>query len=169
MSMIANLLRVSSEELEAYLNDSSLLENRIYDDEGEDQNLIDIDKAWDGILFLLTGESIATLEAREGNTASLARIFFSEQFIDEDQDLGYGPGQYLTPEQVKELNTQISAISIEDLKKNYDPKRMIELEVYPSIWENEDEVNYLIEYFEVIQDVYSEAVKKNEGIIMFLN
>jgi hypothetical protein len=167
MSMISNLLRVSSKELEVYLKDSSLLESRIYNDDVEDPNLVDIDKAWDGILFLLTGESIVTKEA--GEKHSLTRILFSEQFIDEDQDLGYGPGHYLTPEQVKDLNIQLETISIEDLKKNYDPKRMIELEVYPNIWEDEDEVNYLLEYFEVIQQVYAEAAKNDEGIISFLN
>ena len=168
MSMIANFLRVSSEELEAYRKDSSLLENRIYNDE-EDPNLVDIDKSWDGILFLLTGESINTFQSRGANQLSLAGIFFSEQFIDEGQDLGYGPAHYLNPGQVKELNLKLAAISVEDLKKNYDPERMIELEVYPTIWENEDEINYLLEYFEIIQQMYSEAVKKNEGIIMFLN
>ena len=168
MSMIANLLRVSSEELEAYLKDSSLLEKRIYND-GEDLKLTDVDKAWDGILFLLTGQSINTFKPQGANGLSLAGIFFSEQFIDEDQNLGYGPAHYLTPGQVKELNSRIAAISSENLKKNYDPKKMIELEVYPNIWDNEDEVNYLLENFEVIRSVYAEAVKENEGIIMFLN
>ena len=45
MSMIGNLLRVSNAELESYLENSSLLENRIYENDDEDSNLIDIDKA----------------------------------------------------------------------------------------------------------------------------
>ena len=124
MSMIGNLLRVTKTELEEYLKDSSLLENRIYrDDDLEDPNLVDIDKSWDGIIFLLTGQNF------DNATHPLIKVLFSGQIIDEEQDLGYGPGQYLTPEQVKELNEQISKISIEELAKKYDAKRMTELEV----------------------------------------
>lgn len=162
--MIGNLLRVTKTELEEYLKDSSLLENRIYpEDDVEDPNLVDIDKSWDGIIFLLTGQNF------DNATHPLAKVLFSGQIIDEEQDLGYGPGQYLTPEQVKELNEEISKISIEELSKKYDAKRMTELEVYPNIWENEDEVNYLIEYFHKIQEVYAEASKNDEAIITFIN
>jgi hypothetical protein len=51
--MIGNLLRVKKEELDAYLEDSSLLESSIYDEETDDENpnLTDIDKAWEGIVF----------------------------------------------------------------------------------------------------------------------
>ena len=46
MSMIGNLLRVSKTELEDYLNDSSLLEDNIYNEEDDENlNLINIDKA----------------------------------------------------------------------------------------------------------------------------
>ena len=62
MSMIGNLLRVTKTELEEYLKDSSLLEDKIYDVETENENLVDIDKSWDGIIFLLTGQSLATAE-----------------------------------------------------------------------------------------------------------
>jgi len=162
--MIGNLLRVTKTELEEYLKDSSLLENRIYpEDDVEDPNLVDIDKSWDGIIFLLTGQNF------DNSIHPLAKVFFSGQIVDEEQDLGYGPGQYLTPEQVKELNEEISKISIEELSKKYDAKKMTELKVYPNIWENEDEVNYLTEYFQTIQEVYAEASKNDEAIITFIN
>ena len=51
---------MTKSELEYYLKDSSLLEDKIYDDETENENLVDFDKSWDGIIFLLTGESFAT-------------------------------------------------------------------------------------------------------------
>ena len=165
MSMIGNLLRVTRAELDEYLKDSSLLSNRIYDNESDegDPNLVDIDKSWDGIIFLLTGEN------SNNSNHPLTKVLFSGQIIDEAQDLGYGPGQYLTPEQVKEMNEQISKISLEELSKNYDAKKMTELEVYPDIWKDEDEVSYLTEYFKTIQEVYAEASKNDEAIITFIN
>ena len=166
MSMIGNLLRVTKAELEEYLKDSSLLESSIYDEETDERpNLVDIDKSWDGILFLLTGQNVANTDH------PLAKILFSGQLIDEDQDMGYGPAHYLTPEQVADLNNQISKITITDLKQKYNPKRMEELEVYPSIWEKEGDqaFDYLGEYFKNLQQVYSDAAKNGEAIITFLN
>ena len=165
MSMIGNLLRVTNTELEEYLKDSSILESRIYDDESEeeDPSRVDIDKSWEGILFLLTGKDSET------NDHPLARILFSGQIIDEDQDLGYGPGHYLTSVKVKELTGQISKISAEELAKNYDPKRMNELGIYPNAWKDDDMVDYLTDYFKTIQDFYAEASKNDEAIITFLN
>ncbi len=164
MSMIGNLLRVSKIELEDYLKDSSLLENRIYEDESENENLIDLDKSWDGILFLLTGQSLATAKQ------NLVSVLFSRQIIDEKQDLGYGPAHYLTPEQVVELNNEISIITIDDLKQRFNPEKMIELDVYPSIWdEGDDAFDYIADGFFALQNAYSEATKNGEAIITFLN
>ena len=167
MSMIGNLLRVTKAELDNYLKDSSLLENTIYNEESDEENpnLVDIDKSWDGILFLLTGQSVSNIDH------PLAKVLFSGQLIDEDQDLGYGPAHYLSPEQVVALNNQISKITVEDLKRNFDPKRMEELEVYPSVWEQggDEEFDYLSEYFKEMQKVYSEAAKNGEAIITFIN
>lgn len=164
MSMIANLLRVTTSELEEYLKDSSLLEDSIYNDEADAENLIDIDKSWDGIIFLLTGQSLATAKH------NLVRILFSGQIIDEEQDLGYGPAHYLTAEQVAELNGEISTITIADLKQRFNPERMNELEIYPIIWdEGDDAFDYLADGFLTLQNVFADATKNEEAIITFLN
>ena len=164
MSMIANLLRVTMSELEAYLKDSSLLEDSIYNDEADAENLIDIDKSWDGIIFLLTGQSLATAKH------NLVRILFSGQIIDEEQDLGYGPAHYLTAEQVAELNGEISTITIADLKQRFNPEKMNELEIYPIIWdEGDDAFDYLADGFLTLQNVFADATKNEEAIITFLN
>lgn len=162
MGMIANLLRVTTAELETYLLDSSLLEGRIYSEEAEeDQNLIDVDKAWDGIIFLLTGQNIQNADH------PLVQVLFSGQLIDEEQDLGYGPGHYLTSDQVKDLNEKISKITTEDLKLKYNSKQMNALDVYP-IWD-EDSFDYLDENFKLLQQTYAEAANKEQAIITFLN
>ncbi|MBC7884571.1 MAG: YfbM family protein [Saprospiraceae bacterium] len=165
--MIGNLLRVTKTELEEILKDSSLLESKIFTEDADDEspNLTDIDKAWEGIIYLLTEQTIANTDH------PLVRVLFSGQIIDEEQDLGYGPAHFLTPEQVAELNIEISKITIADLKEKYDPKKMMELEVYPTIWEQDgdDAFDYIREYFESLQQVYSDATKNGEAIITFLN
>lgn len=77
-----------------------------------DDALIDIDKTWDGIIFLLTGHGIASA------ASPLVRVLFSGQLIDEEQDLGYGPTHYLTPEEVVELSNEISTITPKNSKGN---------------------------------------------------
>lgn len=89
--------------------------------------------------------------------------------IDEEQDLGYGPAQYVTAEQVKELHDQIATISTDELRKGFDAGKMKEAGVFPDVWENPDTVDYLIEYFETIKEVYALAAKKDEAIITFIN
>src|SRR5262245_2164605 len=139
MGMIGNFLRVTNTDLEAYLADSSLLENRIYDEDADESTLREIDKSWEGILYLLTGQKLEALDH------PLARVLFSGQCIDEEQDLGYGPGHYLTPEQVKEVDSALSKITVEELSKRFDPRQMTELEIYPDIWEQEYSLKYLLQ------------------------
>jgi len=162
--MIGNLLRVSSGELDAYLKDSSLLETRL--DEALDHdnpNLVDIGKSWDGINFLLTG----TIVGDSGHP--LEKVLFSTQCIDENQDLGYGPGTYVTAKQVKQLNEELSKITGEELNKRYDAKKMMALELYPNGWEEKHMLDYLIENFKTVQDVYAMAAKNGQAIITFLS
>lgn len=162
--MIGNLLRVTKSELEEYLKDSSLLEDKIYNDETGNENLVDIDKAWDGIIFLLTGQCLATANH------NLVKVLFSGQLINKEQDLGYGPAHYLTPEQVTELNNKISTITIVDLKEKFDPEKMNKLDVYPAIWDEGDDVfDYVADGFLTLQNVFAKATKNGEAIITFLN
>lgn len=163
--MIANFLRVSDSELEEYKKDSQLLEDRIYSDEIDaDPNFIEIDKSWDGIIYLLTGKNV------ENATGELLKVIFSGQLIDEEQDLGYGPAHYLKSEEVKELSRRISEIGIEELKQKFKPDEMTKLEVYPLIWdEGETAFEYLSENFEDLKKFYSEASNSNQSIISIIN
>ena len=165
MSMIGNLLRVTASELEEYIKDSTILEDRIYTNmDVEDPNLVDLEKAWAGILYLLTGQNLDEMNH------PLVAVLFSGQLIDEGQDMGYGPAHYLTPEQVAELNSQISVITEHDLKKNFDAIKMTELNIYPTIWDEGDiAFDYLNAYFNSLQEVFSMATKNGEAIITFIN
>jgi len=169
MGMIGNYLRVSNEELEAYLKNSSELEDRIYKDDAEgDDNLIDIEKSWDGIFFLLTGKSISTFDEA---AAPLCWILSGPQEIDPDQDLGYGPATYITAEQTKEISRAMENFSRNELEKAYDGKRMTELSVYPGIWDDphDDALDYLVENFNTLRDFYHQAAIANQAVITFIN
>src|SRR5690349_8542213 len=99
MGMIFNIVRVSGQELEDYLRDSSLLDNKlnaILNDEYDDA-WIDIGKSWGGILFFLTGGGSDSYEH------PMAKVLFSgQQIAGAGPDSHYDYAHYLYPETVKE-------------------------------------------------------------------
>lgn len=165
MSMIMNLLRISKQELESYIYKPDLfLENRV-----DDAYSMDIDKAWGGILYLLTGKAFAS-GSPEDEVDSLNRIFFSAQFFDEDMDVGYGPAHYLTPEQVAGIHRKIASLTEADLKAHYDPEAMNEEEeLYPSLDWNEEDFEYLYFHFQALQSFFATAASRGEAMITFLS
>lgn len=163
--MIMNLLRISKQELESYIDKPDLfLENRV-----DDAYSMDIDKAWGGILYLLTGKTFAS-GSPEDEVDSLNRIFFSAQFFDEDMDVGYGPAHYLTPEQVAGIHRKIASLTEADLKARYDPEAMNEEEeLYPSLDWNEEDFEYLYFHFQALQSFFATAASRGEAMITFLS
>ena len=163
--MIMYLLRISKQELETYIDKPELfLENRV-----DDAYSMDIDKAWGGILYLLTGKAFAS-GSPEDEVDSLNRIFFSAQLFDEDMDVGYGPAHYLTPEQVAGINHKIASLTEADLKSHYDPEAMNKEEkLYPSLDWNEKIFDYLYFHFQALQSFFATAASRGEAIVTYLS
>lgn len=165
--MISTILRVSDAELKDFLEDSSLLEERIYDeDSDEDPDLLDLDKAWEGIFYLLTGTSTEEIENAK---PPLSWAIVGDKVLDEEQDLGYGPASYNTSAQVKEISEALNAFSTKDLIAKYDGEKMMEMGIYPEIWEDEDSLSFLTEHFESLKDFYNHASKNNQAVISILS
>ncbi|MCI5058430.1 MAG: YfbM family protein [Flavobacteriales bacterium] len=167
MGMIGNVIRVSHEELNSFLNDSELLEKKIYAEESyEAEWFLDLDKSWDGINYILTGEVIGGLESEPNE---LQRALFSFQIINEEQDLGYGPAQYLSPSQVKETYSELEKITDDILKSKINPSEMTEMGIYPEIWTESESQEFLIDSFKEFKEFYKMASENNEAIITYLN
>lgn len=164
MGMYCTLRRVIMEKLESYLEDSHKLEQDFFSNEVTQAPSLDIDKAWDGIIFLLTGSSFE--DAVENK---MSQVILGSASIDENQDLGYGPARYLLPEEVKSLNEKIKAIGIEDLKLRFNPQEMKDQSVYPDIWDEQNSFDYLEEYFVKLQSFFQHASWANEAIVIIIN
>ena len=159
MGMILNYHRVSSDDLTAFLDDSSLLYDyisKVYDSEPSPAHL-DIDKAWDGISFILR---------QIDPTEELAQIILSGALIDEEQDFGCGPAHYLTPNEVATFNTVLSKITKTDLIAHFNPDEMDD--IYPQIWADEDAFDYIYDNFQNMQAFYAQAAANKEAIIATL-
>jgi len=165
--MIGNLFRVTTNDLEEILKDSSVLENKVYSEDSDNMNdLLDLDKSWEGIFYLLTGHGIAEIEDAK---PPLSWTLFSGQIIDEEQDLGYGPAHYINADQVKELNTALDKITIDDLRKKYNGKEMNEAGIYPEVWDEAESLDYVLDYFGQLKEFYKTAEKENKAVVTFVN
>ncbi len=166
MGMIANYIRVSESELEEYINSSDKLEKLFNNGEAQvSANFLDLDKAWEGLFFLLTGESLATSDEA---AAPLSWVLLAPQEVDPGQDMGYGPALYSTPEQTRAVSDSLNQISVQDLKDRFNGKLMDELGIYPEVWEQPESSGYLIESFESLKEFYNNAAATHQAVIMFI-
>lgn len=162
--MFFSLVRVSEQELENYLSDSSLFDDKlnvILNDENDDA-WIDIGKSWGGILFLLTGGGLDRYEH------PMAKVLFSGQKIVGKENSHYESADYLRPAEVRELYTEISIPGNEELIR-FDSVKMNDENIYPGgIWD-ESRFKNVLQSFGVLKEVYLKAVERNEAIITFIS
>jgi hypothetical protein len=123
----------------------------------------DLDKAWHGLHFLLTGT------AWEGDEPACFLVRGGREIGDED--VGYGPARALSPDQVGRFADFLASISHDDLRRRYDPLKMTELEIYPDVWSrthdgDDTEWEYLEQGFETLREFVTRARGLGEGIIV---
>jgi len=168
MGMIQSYLRVDNETLNTIIEDSRRLEDLVFkQDNTNNENFLDLDKAWEGVFFIITGQSFADA-ALEGGP--LLGILMGPTEIDPDQDMGYGPATYTTAEQTRDIYNAIKDLTKEELSENYEPGRMTEEGIYPDIWEDdENALEYLLDYFDDLKNFYKKAAETGEVVITFLS
>jgi hypothetical protein len=69
---------------------------------------------------------------------------------------------------VRELNNLIKDIVPEQLRERFDAGRMLELGIYPKVWQHEAAADYLIEYFETMQEVFAAAAAADQAIVTLI-
>ncbi|SFZ70774.1 YfbM family protein [Chitinimonas taiwanensis] len=160
MSMIGNFLAVPQEELSALFDTPENIGSTLY--EKHSDNVVDLDKAWHAIHFVLTGEQY-------GGAPPLANAVFGEAPIGEE-DVGYGPALGTQAESVKQIAEAICAIEENDFRKRIDIPALSEAEIYPSIWdEGPEAADYITDYFKELQSFYKDAAQNNMAVITFIN
>ena len=125
MGITVSLLRIPAAKLDAYLEDSTQLDNDLFlEDGGQPDADLDVhraageesieslylDKSWDGLIYLLSGSGIATNDL--SNPDNLARAILSSDIIDEEknEDWEYGYVHYRTVAETATLAARLAAI-----------------------------------------------------------
>jgi uncharacterized protein DUF1877 len=120
---------------------------------------IDIEKAWHGLHFLLTGT------ADEGEAPACFLLRGGEDLDDE------GLIRALRPGQVRRFSEYLSAIEADDLARRYDPERMTGLEIYPGVWKRTAEqgdspLEWLMACFEEVRQFVDTAAAAGDCVII---
>lgn len=128
-----------------------------------DDYVLDIDKLWDGLHFLLTG--ITASEPIADNPLSEA-IVGVEMFSD-DADADFIA--YILPERVDAVLNALKSFEIEKAIANFDPKDFARNGIYPNVWlrdDKEDLKQELTECFNALKDFYENAAQQKKGVIV---
>lgn len=161
MGMVLIGRRLSSDELKAVQADPATVETLIFNDDDPDTPGagLDLDKAWHGIHFLLTGSA---WEPGEGPGAAI----LGGDEIGEDN--GYGPARLLTPEAVRSIAAGLETVEIETLRARYDPDSLAAADIYPTIWDEGADAfdGYLAPYYTTLRDFYRTAAQNDQGVLL---
>lgn len=158
MSMIGCFRRLSRTELEELIASPETIFEHL--DGVGDSSAMDVDKAWHGIHFLLTGNAWEVEDAL--GSAVIGGVEIGE-------DVGYGPARYLTPERVQEVAAALEGLTPEQFVERFDAGALEKNQIYPEIWgEGEGALEYLEEYYKELRSYYLAAAAQGEAMLLYL-
>ena len=161
MGMCELVMRLSKVHLDEILADRSYFWT-LTNEWRDTDRCIDIDKAWHGIHYLFNNSAW-------GGTSPTKWIIFGDISIPE-LDGGYGPARYLKPSQVSEVNKLLSNISVDEMRKRYDPNKFDSANIYPDTWlrDKEEAFKYLLRFYKQLKTLYQKAASAGEYVLMVI-
>lgn len=126
---------------------------------GDEDGSISLEKSWDGLHHLMTAA---------GSAPELG--FLHEGGTEVGEDLGYGPPRVLNADYVRKLNAALQGISDEQLWAGYNAERFEADDVYPGIWdEEEDDLREeYVEYFHELKNFVARVAAAGREIVVAL-
>jgi len=124
---------------------------------------VDLDKAWHGIHYLLTGSV-------ESNGTLASKVIMGGEDIGPDR--GYGPAQLLKPAEVKAIAQLLEATTPDMLRKRFKPKEMTRVDVYPGvIWDRDGDeaLSYVLDYYKKLVAFYKLAAERGQAVILAIS
>ena len=161
MGMIGYYFRADDKQIDQMKKGDS--ESILFNEDYE-KYLLDIDKAWHAIHFVLTDE-VWEVPADK----PLSYVVLGGHPVN-DEDMGYGPARLLEKDMVKKLAELLEDWDKAAFRAKFHVKDMIENEVYPvTNNENEEEFfEYVWFYFLELKKFFKEAADNNEYIVSFI-
>ena len=165
MSMNGHFHRISDQEIQAVLADPANVLPSAEWWEPSDRPHLDIDKAWHGLQFLLTGD-----DERADNPLNFITTGGTEVG---DVDVGYGPARVFTSSEVRQIAAALDGISADHLRSRFDPQAMMAAFIYPAIWDRDpaedDALEYLTSFWEPLKEFVTSAARDGSGLLVYLS
>ncbi|MCL2620968.1 MAG: YfbM family protein [Defluviitaleaceae bacterium] len=170
MGMVGIYLRTSDENITKLHNGTLSIADLVLDDDGEyieDETLMDIDKAWHMLHFVLTGQT--SVDSSDDNPLSKVAMGGDNIRKGEDCD-GWQFGRSITSQQVVATCEVLKGVKKSWIADNFNLSDMLENEVYPvqDHHNKEEMLEYLLEYFDDVVDFFNEAKDENQAIVFFV-
>jgi len=182
MALAARMLTPA--QVEEALSSEERLEALVYEP-NSDVPEIDVDKAWHGIHWLLTG-SAEPVDPAVRQAPRRRRLFrrapapapapaigaealavLGGEAIGEDQ--GYGPARLLRPDEVAAIAAALEPLDREALAARVDLAAMDAAGLYPGIWDEEDVYEeYVGPNYDVLRDFYLDAAARGAAVVLQL-
>ncbi|MDQ2821196.1 MAG: YfbM family protein [Pseudomonadota bacterium] len=164
MGMIACFTSLAPTELQHLRDTPDEIEEFLYPDDGDSEppNYMDLDKAWHGMHYLLTGT------ADEGQQPLSLAVVGGVEF---GPEVGYGAARFLTPDQVAAIAIALADVTVDDLKQRFDPADMEAKQIYPDvIWtrDGSEGLDYVLDVFPSLQAFYAGAAERGEAAILWI-
>ena len=164
MGMTAVLLRLPRQTLEELVREPNRLEDIMTADdphlEERVAGTLDLDKAWHGVHFLLTGT------AWEGRWP-LAFLVEGGTEIGEDET-----ARAFSPEETRQIAGAVRDVTRTTLEQRFEPAAMTELDIYPPIWDRAEEEtesrDWLLDTFASMQELLAAATRADEGLLLVI-
>ncbi len=124
----------------------------------ESDDETDLDKAWEGMDYLLS----------DGRKLGGVARFLTEGGVEVPEEVGYGPPRVIKSAEVKDIDLFLMSVSPEILRARYEPKAMDRLKIYPQFWtrDGDEGFDYIISFFDSLRTFIREAAGKGAGIMI---
>ena len=165
MGIIANYQYLSDanlQELKSFYAEEDDIFEEVEDWNDEAEILLDIDKMWDALHFVLTGVSCS--EPIENNALSEAVVgVFSIDGIEEYIS-------YIEKSRIKDIVFALDNFNIEKALETFSMEECKEAELYPNIWGYEEETDEIkeeiMDYFQDMKDFYKQVLEEDGNVLV---
>lgn len=130
----------------------------------KEEILLDIDKMWDVLHFVLNG--VGATNPKEGDP--LSEAILGEHVLDEVADFV----SYTSNERIPSILNALEEFDIERAMENFRMEECKRAELYPDIWEYDDEEEIkelkeeIMDYFEGMKHFYREVLENNGNVLI---
>lgn len=165
MGIIANYQYLSDanlQELKSFYAEEDDIFEEVEDWNDEAEILLDIDKMWDALHFVLTG--VSCIEPIKNNPLSEAVVgVFSIDGIEEYIS-------YIEKSRIKDIVFALDNFDIEKALETFSMEECKEAELYPNIWGYEEETDEIkeeiMDYFQDMKDFYKQVLEEDGNVLV---